>query len=113
MTFGSLFKPKGSIFMQAPDQSLQGQQISLDIIVTPEEDLKPREVRVELVGEEIYYKTEHRTDSNGHTKLHTVKKDEPFANIIQVVAGQPALLKGLEQKWACLLQLPADAPCTC
>lgn len=113
MAFGSIFKPNGSILIQAPDQSLQGKQISLNIMVTPEEDLKPREVRVELVGEEVYYKTEHHTDSKGHTKLHTVKKDEPFTSIIQVVAGQPVLLKGTEQKWDCLLQLPADAPCTC
>ena len=113
MAFGSLFKPKGSIVMQAPDHSLQGQQISLDIIVTPEEDLKPREVRVELLGEEIYYKTEYHTDSHGHRKLHTVKRDEPFDSIIHVLAEQPDLLKGTEQKWACLLQLPADAPCTC
>lgn len=113
MAFGSIFKPKGQIDVQSPDNCLPGQQIPVEIKVTPEDDLRPREVRMELVGEETYYKTEHHNDTSGHRKAHIVKRDEPFASIIQVVAGQPLLLKGTEQKWTCLLQLPDDAPCTC
>ena len=113
MAFGSIFKPKGQMDIKSPDSSLPGQQIPVEIKVTPEDEIRPREVRVELVGEETFYKTEHHTDTSGHRKTHIVKKDEPFASIVQVVAGQPVLLKGAEQKWACLLQLPADASCTC
>lgn len=85
MAFGSLLKPKGSIKMQATENSMPGQQISLDINVVTEEDLNPRQIRAELVGEETYYKTE--TVSHGrHRNTRTVKKDEPFASVVQVLA---------------------------
>jgi hypothetical protein len=113
MVFGSLFKPKGKLVLQAPDNSLPGRPIPIDVQLTAEEEIKPNGVRVELIGEETYYKTEFRRDSKGSTHPHTVEKNEPFASIVQVIAEQPSIAQGVEQKWNCFLQLPADAPCTC
>lgn len=113
MVFGSLFKPKGELALQAPDSSMPGDIIPIGILLIPEEDVKPREVRAELVGEETYYKTETHTNSRGHPTTHTVQKNEAFTTIVQTLAEQPILVKGLEQKWNCSLQLPSDVPGTC
>jgi hypothetical protein len=112
MAFGSLFGPKGKVVLQAQDTGLPGELIPIDMRVTPGEEIKPREVRAELVGEETFYVTETHY-SGGHTTTQTVQKNETFASIIQKVAEQPSLLKGVEQTWSCSLQLPSDAPSTC
>lgn len=115
MALGSVFKPRGKIEVLAPDSSMLGQQVSVSVLVIPEEEIKPKEVRVELVGEETYYETERHYDSDspGHKKTRIVKRNEPFASIVQVVATQPTLFKGSEQKWSCSPQLPEDSGCTC
>jgi hypothetical protein len=113
MVFGSLFKPKGKLVLQAQDISLPGELVPLDIRVTAEEEIKPNAVRAELVGEERYFKTEMRGDGKGHSRPHTVEKNETFTRIVQLVAEQPDLSQGMEHKWNSSVQLPADAPCTC
>jgi hypothetical protein len=112
MVFGSPFKPKGNIVLQAPDNSQPGELTPIEIRVIPGEEIQPREVRAELVGEETFYVTETHY-SGGHTTTQTVQKNEAFANITQTVAEQPTLSKGVEQEWRCSLHLPSDAPHTC
>ncbi|MCX6006774.1 MAG: hypothetical protein NTZ34_05880 [Chloroflexi bacterium] len=109
MVFGSLFKPKGKLVLQAKDNSLPGELLPIEIRFTPEKEIKPREVRGELVGEETYYVTVTTSDDD----MRDARKDEKFASIIQTVAEQPSLLPGVEQKWSSSIQLPADAPPTC
>lgn len=111
MGFASLFGPKGKILLQAPDNSQPGEIIPVEIAVTPGEEIRPREVRAEIAGEETFYVTETHY-SNGHTTTHTVQKNEAFTAISQTVAEQPSLTKGVEQRWNCSLQLPPDAPPT-
>ncbi|MCX6006241.1 MAG: hypothetical protein NTZ34_03155 [Chloroflexi bacterium] len=112
MVFKSPFKPKGNLGLQSQDTILPGATLPLEIRVTPEEEVQPREVRAELTGEETYYATE-RHYRNGHYETHTVTKTNTFAKINQTLAEQPTLFKGVEQKWNCSLQLPPDAPPSC
>ena len=106
MAIKSPFKPKGKIEIQAPDSILPGALLPLEIRITTEEEIKPREVRAELVGEETYYEKMHR--GNGYMTMHFT-----FARIVQTVAEQPALLQGMEQKWNCSLQIPPDILPSC
>jgi hypothetical protein len=106
MSVKSPFKPKGNIQLQAPDSILPGVSLPLEIRITTEEEIKPREVRAELVGEETYYEKIHR--GNGYMTTHFT-----FARIVQTVAEQPALLQGVEQKWNCSLQIPPDILPSC
>jgi len=106
MAFKFLSRPKGKIQLQAPDSILPGVSLPLEIRITAEEEIKTREVRAELVGEETYY--EKRPRSYSYTVLHYT-----FARIVQTVAEQPDLLQGVEQKWNCSLQIPPDALPTC
>lgn len=112
MAFGPLWGPKGKLMLEAQGKSLPGELIPVGIRVTAEDEIKPREVRAELVGEETFYVTETR-HAGGHVSARTVQKNERFASIIQTVAEQPSLSKGVEQKWGCFLQLPSEAPPTC
>jgi hypothetical protein len=107
MALGSPFKPKGSIVLQAPDNGLPGQRIPAEIRLTAWEEITPRAVRLELAGEETYYKTEYRNKSH-----HIVKKNETFSTVVQTVAEQPSISKDVEQKWACELQMPPYAAAT-
>ena len=104
MVFKFLFKPKGKIQLQAPDSILPGTLLPVEIRITTEEEIKPRAVRAELVGEETYYIKGRRS----YTMISST-----FARIMQTVAEQPSLLQGIEQKWNCSLQIPADALPTC
>jgi hypothetical protein len=106
MVFKFLFKPKGKIEIQAQDNSLPGAQLPLEIRVTTEEKVEPREIRAELVGEETYY-------LRARGKLHHSKLNYTFARIIQKVAEHPALLQQSEQKWGSSIQIPADTLPTC
>jgi hypothetical protein len=112
MGLDSLLKPKGKLTLRAPDNCLPGQLIPMEIWVSAEEEIKPREVRAELAGAETYYVTETHHDAKGRIQTHTVKKNEIFAAIVQTVAEQPFLSQGTEQKWNVSMQLPADAACT-
>jgi hypothetical protein len=112
MGLGSIFPPKGKISHKAQDNSLPGTILPLEITIIPEEDLQPRQLRAELIGQETYYVHEMRRDSKGHVHQHTAARENTFASIVQTVAEQPAFSKGLEQKWTCSLQLPPDAPPT-
>jgi len=112
MAFGSLFGPKGKLALQAQDSCLPGELIPIGIQVTIDNEIKPREVRAELVGEETFYVTETR-HSGGHVSTQTVQKNEIFASLIETLAEQPSLYKGVEQKWGCFLKLPSEAPPTC
>ena len=113
MVFDSLFKPKGKIELQSKDGCLSGALLPVEIRITPEEEIIPRAVRAELIGEETYYVTETHRDAKGNVRTHVVPRTDTFASIIQTVAEQPSLLQGMEQKWSCSMQLPADAPHTC
>jgi hypothetical protein len=113
MVFDSLFKPKGKVGLQSKEKCLPGDVLPMEILVTTEEVIKPRELRAELVGQETYYVTETHRDSKGNIRTHTVPRTETFASTIQTVEELPDLLKGVEKKWSHSVQLPADAPHTC
>jgi hypothetical protein len=112
MGFDSLIKPKGKLTLRAPDNCLPGQLIPIEIWVSAEEEIKPREVRVELAGEETYYVTETHHGPKGQIQTHTVKKNAVFSGTVKTVAEQPLISPGTEQKWNITLQIPPDAPCT-
>jgi len=108
MVFKSLSYPEGKIVGQAPDSVLAGALIPIEIRVTIEEEIEPRALRVELVGEETYYVRSHSKHS-----ASIRHQDYAFATITHTVAEQPALSPGVEQKWNCSLQIPSDALPSC
>jgi hypothetical protein len=108
MALEFLVKPKGKIELQAQDSNLPGALIPIEIRVKIGEEIKPRALRVELVGEETYYVRRHSKHSS-----RIVHEDYAFAKITHTVAEQPALLMGVEQKWNCSLQIPPDALPSC
>jgi hypothetical protein len=108
MVFKSLSYPEGKMVGQAPDSVLPGALIPIEIGITIEEEIKPRALRVELVGEETYYKPSFGRHSRGPNPVEFT-----FAKIVQTVAEYPALSQGVEQKWNCSVQIPPDALPTC
>ncbi len=108
MALTSPFPPKGKLETQHQDAILPGAKLPIQIRVMPEEDIQPREIRVELVGEETYFVKVRHKDS-----YHYQSMTNTFAKIVQTVAEQPALFNGVEQKWNSVIELPADAPATC
>lgn len=91
---------------------MPGTSIPVSVNLTPHEEVKPREVRVELVGQEIYYVRQTYTDSKGHVHTRVVRKNNTFARIARTVAQQPVLFTGAEQRWRTTLAVPPDAPPT-
>lgn len=112
MGLDSLFKPKVKLMLQSQDNVLPGDTIPFDVRVIAEEEILLREIRAELVGEETYYEYESRWDSRRAYHSGNVKKTNTFASLVQVIAEQPSLHNGTDQKWSSSLQLPPDAPPT-
>jgi hypothetical protein len=113
MVFKFLSKPKATINIAAQNRVLPGALLPVGIRLNAQEEIKAREVRAELVGEETYYVKETHHDSKGHTSTRLVQKTNTLARITQTVADQSTFLRGTEQHWSLSLQLPPDAPPTC
>jgi hypothetical protein len=113
MGLDSLFKPKGKLMLQSLDNALPGAVIPVDIRVTADEDINPREIRAELIGDETYYVRETHRDSKGHVSTHIAKRNETFAKIVQTVVEGPSLPQGTDRKWSSPVQIPANAAPTC
>ena len=113
MVFKAFVKPKAEVGLQAKDTYLPGAELPAEIRLTTQEEIKARELRAELVGEETYYVKETHINSKGHAHTRTVKKNATFASITQTVAQAPTFSQGADQKWNISLQVPPNAPPTC
>ena len=113
MVFKFLSKPNAKIEIVSQNKVLPGTLLPVEIRLTAQEDIKAREVRVELVGEETYYIKETHRDSKGHTSTQVVRKTDTIARIAKTVAEQPTFGNGSMQRWEVSLQLPSNAPPTC
>jgi hypothetical protein len=113
MVFKFLSKPKAKIEIKSENKVIPGALLPVEIRLEAQEEIKARELRVELVGEETYFVKETHRDSQGHTSTRVVQKTGTIANITNTIATEPVLLKGLEQHWNISLQLPAEAPPSC
>ncbi len=112
MVFKFLSKPKTNIEIKSESQAVPGALLPVEIRIIAQEDIKAREVRAELLGEDTYYEKDTYRDSNGHISTRVVQKAGTIANIKQTVAEQPVLVKGAEQRWSASLPLPPEAPPT-
>jgi len=109
MSFPNPFKPDASIYLQSAGSALPGSVFNIRVRLTPQEEIKSREVRVELEGWETYYIKQ--TSSNGKsTTTRIVKRSAVFSQIVRSLAQEPVLMKGIEQYWDSSLEVPPDAP---
>jgi hypothetical protein len=113
MVFKFLSKPKATIEIISHNKVLPGTLLPVEIRITAQEEIKARELRVELVGEENYYVKETHRDSKGHTSTRVVQKTGTIDTITKTIAEQPIFNNGSTQQWKMSLQLPAKAPPTC
>jgi hypothetical protein len=113
MVFKFISKPKANISIESQSKSLPGALLPVEIRISAQEEIKARELRAELVGEETYYTKETHRDSKGHIQTRIVQRTDAIARITQTVADQPTLMQGMEQKWNISLQIPSEAPPTC
>jgi hypothetical protein len=113
MVFKFISKPKANIGIVSQSKGLPGTILPVEIRISTQEEIKARELRAELVGEETYYTKQTHRDSKGHIQTRIVQRTDAIARITQIAAEQPTLLQGIEQKWNISLQIPSDAPPTC
>jgi hypothetical protein len=113
MVFKFFSKPKAEIDIKADSKGLPGASLPLEIRLSAQEEIKAREVRVELVGEEKYYVRETHRDSKGHTQTRIVQRTNAIAKINKTLVEQPTFMEGAEQRWSLSMQIPSDAPPTC
>ena len=104
------FQPKADIDLQSDASAFPGAALPVRIRLTPREEIKPREVRLELVGRETYYVRQHSGGKNGGTRI--VRRNSDFNLITRTLAQQPVLTRGIEQYWDTALALPPEAPPT-
>lgn len=120
LAFGSfwraLLRPKGDLEIHAP---FRGNLVRLWMSsygYGPLEELAARQVRVELVGSEVYYTTgtTHTYGTGTSTTTTTTSKTKDSFTLVRRVLQEPSYLrKGVQQRWKAPLQLPIDAPPTC
>lgn len=83
--------------IHTPNTVVPGTSLPVEIKVTADEEIQTKQVSIELVGEETYYMTEARFDSEGKSDIVNQHKNKFFA-ATQVLAAPPNLTKGIEQK---------------
>jgi len=108
-----LFKPKSQLQLHTAETCLPGASLPVEVSVCLQEQLKPREVRLELVGQETYYVQETHYGPKGQVQTRTVRKVNAFAKVTHVVLEQPSLTPGVEASREVSLQVPFDAPPSC
>ncbi len=111
--FKFLSKPEADIEINSEKRVLPGTQLPVEIRVTPREEITPRALRAELVGEETFYVRQTSRDSKGNTTTRIMKKTGTIASINATLAEQPVLHTGVAQRWNTSMQIPDEAPPTC
>ncbi|MBI4337815.1 MAG: sporulation protein [Chloroflexi bacterium] len=105
-----LFKPRGRLTLRAPERCLPGESISFEIgLDLQEPEVRVRQVRVELVGEETYYVRETTSGPRGQTRTVVRAKDETFVAQTSAVMDEGLLRPGERTGWQGSLQVPRDA----
>ena len=107
------FKPKAELEVRTRETCLPGVSLPVEVVVCLQEQLKPREVRLELVGEESYYVQETQAGPKGQTHIQTVQRVNAFTRVPYTVLEQPSLTPGVEASREVTIQIPIDAPPSC
>ncbi len=113
MPFFSPFKAKADLSVSTVSLCLPGDSLPVLLRLTPQDQIRARQIRVELVGEETYYVRQTTHGPKGQTQTHIVKKVDVFSQTELVIADQPALNPGIAQEWKATLSVSIDAPGTC
>jgi len=109
-----LFKPKAELEVSTTETCLTGATLPVRVAVRLQEQVKLRQLRLELVGQETYYVEVITIDDKGRRETNTVQRVDTFAKVSHVVIEQPSLLTpGVEAGREVSLQVPFDAPPTC
>lgn len=107
------FKSKAELEVHTSETCLPGASLPVEIVVCLQEELKPRQVRLELVGQETYYEHQTYPGTKGRPETRTVRKVNTFASIPHVALEQPSLVPGVEASREVSIQIPFDAPPSC
>ena len=107
------FKPKAELELHTSEVCLPGAPLPVEVVVCLQEQLKPREVRLELVGEETYYVQQVQAGPKGQTHTQIVQRVNAFTRVPYTVLEQPSLTPGVEASREVKLQIPIDAPPSC
>ena len=96
----------------APSSATQGNELDVELRLTPDEDLRAREVRVDLVRSEVYYEV-----SSDHVSRN-VQQDTADSEVLWRSEGDPfverrILARGVPNRWNASLRVPPDAAPTC
>jgi hypothetical protein len=107
------FQPKGELVVLAPSSGRTGDSLPIEMSLRSQEDLRPRQVRIELVGRETYFERQRDTDSRRRSQTRIVKREAEFSREFHVLERDFLLASGMEQDWSTSISVPVDAPSTC
>ena len=98
--------------LTAPSSVIQGNELDVELRLTPDEDLRAREVRVDLVRIEVYYEV------SGDHLSRNVQQDTADSEVLWRSEGDPlvesrVLARGIQNRWNASLRVPPDAAPTC
>ena len=105
-----LSKAKAELEMHAEERCLPGAHLPVEVRLRLKKELKPRQLRLELVGQERYYVRKL-------TRIGSRQQEEQvvatFARLSHVVAEQGSFGPDADQRWNISLPVPLDAPPSC
>jgi hypothetical protein len=107
------FQPKGNLEVVVPSTGRAGDSIPVEVHLRLQENVEPRQARIELVGRETYYERRTDTDSRGHSRTRIVKREADFSRLSQTLEREFQLVSGTEYYWSASIAIPPDAPSTC
>jgi hypothetical protein len=83
--FNERFQPKGELEVVVPSSGRAGASLLVEVRLRLQEEVEPRQARIELVGREIYYERRTETDSRGHSRTRIAKKEADFSRVSLVL----------------------------
>ena len=111
--FNERFQPKGELEVVVPSSGRAGASLPVEVRLRLQEEVEPRQARIELVERETYYERRTETDSRGHSRTRIVKKEADFSRVSLVLEKEFRPAPGTEHYWSASIAIPSDAPSTC
>jgi len=102
----SFLEPKADVEIHTEEAYLlTGATVQVEVAVYPQEQLNPRELRLELVGTETYY-----VEMLQGNRAFQVKKAGEFTRVSYTIKDQPSFPPGVTTSRKFNIQVPIDAP---
>ncbi len=107
------FKARADLGIRTDERCLPGVNLPVEVNLHLREELKPRQVRVELSGQETYYVRASHTGPKGQQQSSIVRKVATFVTVPRVLVERPSFIPNADERWKVLLLVPVDAPPSC